>query len=192
MEFSRFDFTGRRDRRLHLSRSGVSPRLARNQGLPRSMGARSSGLCGFRRGAGVCRPLVTRASGLPRSRLRCLPGLKPPVWRQFLDLLRHLGGQGHGGLGGQCRDGMAPAGMDRPGLDPGNSSGDLGHIVGRWHDVGFAQVGPGHVDIGQPLGGGNRWPWNRAGGVICLRPRSGGQHRLRRHHVVDPGNCWSY
>ena len=51
MEFSRFDFTGRRDRRLHLSRSGVSPRLARNQGLPRSMGARSSGLCGFRRGA---------------------------------------------------------------------------------------------------------------------------------------------
>ena len=54
--------------------------------------------------------LVTRDRGLPRSRLGRrrfkglgLPRLEPLVRGQLLNLLIHLGGQGHGGPRGQRR-----------------------------------------------------------------------------------------
>ena len=77
MEFSRFAFTGR----------------AGHDGLPRSLFARASSLSRLRRVPGVPRPRLGRGCRLARF-----------LMGDLLDLLGHLGGQGHGGLGGQRRD----------------------------------------------------------------------------------------
>ena len=127
-KFSRFGPTGWRDpglnlgrlgrnARLHLPGSGVIPRLdlarlARYDGLPWSRSARRSGLSRLNRDAGFDLPrLHLRRSRLGRHRFEGLRlrRLEPLLRRQLLDLLGHLGGQGHGGLGGQRRARQAPA-----------------------------------------------------------------------------------
>ena len=128
LEFSRFGPNGWRGAGLNLGRlgrgaglgrsgSGVSPRLdlarlAGYDGLPRSRFAWRSGLSRLSRDAGFDLPRLH----LPRSRLGRrrferlrLRRLEPLLRRQLLNLLRHLGGQGHGGPGGQPRARQAPA-----------------------------------------------------------------------------------
>jgi hypothetical protein len=110
VEFSRFSLTGRRDPGLHLSRLGRSPRLhLPGFGVsPRLDWARLTGHDGrsrFDRGAKLAR--FRRGAGVPRSRLshRGFKGLRlrrlePLLRGQLLNLLGHVGGQGHGGPAG--------------------------------------------------------------------------------------------
>jgi len=128
LEFSRFGPNGWRGAGLNLGRlgrgagldrsgSGMSPRLdlarlAGYDGLPRSRFAWRSGLSRLSRDAGFDLPRLH----LPRSRLGRrrferlrLRRLEPLLRRQLLNLLRHLGGQGHGGPGGQPRARQTPA-----------------------------------------------------------------------------------
>jgi len=90
VEFSRFDLSGWRATGLHLDRFGRGPDLSR-----------------FRRGArlDLRRPHLSR---LRLGRRRRFEGLRlrrlePLLRRQLLNLLSHLGGQGHGGPRGQRR-----------------------------------------------------------------------------------------
>ena len=200
VEFSRFGPTGWRDAGLHLSRLGrdarlhlpgfgVSPRLdlARlatgYDGLSRSRFDRGPNRSSFRRGTGLSRSRLghRRFEGL---RLR---RLEPLLRGQLLNLLGHLGGQGHGGLGGQRRAREAPTRLPRRGLDPGNSGGEPGHIFGRRHEVGPVQVDLGHFGI-----------WRQPGWRQALALGQGRRdnlpdismavdHPTGRHHIVNPG-----
>jgi hypothetical protein len=156
VEFSRFDLTGCRATGLHLAR------LAGYDGLPRSRSARRDNLSRFSRGGRLPR------SGLGRRRrfegLR-LPRFEPLLRGQFLNLLGHLGGQGHGGLAGQSRARQTATRLQRRGLDPGNIGGKPGHIFGRRHEVGPVQVNLGHFGVWRQPG------WRQA---LALRPGPAG------------------
>ena len=147
--------------RLHRSGPGLSPRLD----LPRS-----------RLGRGC------RGKRLGFARHKLLLG------RQLLNLLGHLGGQGHGGPGGQRRARQAPSRLQRHGLDPGNSGGEPGHIFGRRHEIGPVQVNPGQFGI-----------WRQPGWRQALALGQGRRdnlpditmavdHPTGRHHIVNPGD----
>ena len=201
VEFSRFDLTGWRSTGLyltrfgrgawlHLSRLGLRarldlPRLGGYDGLPRSRSARQSGL-----------PRFSRSGRLPRSRLGCgcrgkrlgFTRHKLLLGRQLLNLLGHLRGQGHGGLGGQGRARQAASRLQRRGLDPGNSGGDPRHILGRWYEIGPVQVNPGQFGIWRQLrrrqaaalGQGRRDNLPDISMVV--------EHPPGRHHTVNPGD----
>ncbi len=73
--------------------------------------------------------------------------------RQLLDLLLLLWGQLHGSLGRQTGTRDSPSHrLGRQGRGLGNLGRQWRHILRGMDDVGLAQVGPGHVDVGQPLG----------------------------------------
>lgn len=135
MEFSRFSPADWWDAWLNLSRLGLGARLD----LPRlywyaRLHLSRSGMSP-RLGCGC------RGKRLGFARHKLLLG------RQLLNLLGHLGSQGHGGLGGQRRARQAPSRLQRHGLDPGNSGGEPGHIFGGRHEIGPVQVNLGHSDI---------------------------------------------
>ncbi len=125
---------------------------------------------------------------LPRSRLGRLPRLKPSLRRQLLDLLRHLGGQGHVALAGNAVTARPLACRHRPGLDPGNGGGDLGHISGRRHQVGLIQVGLGHLEIIHPVGRRQAVPLDQSRRDNLLEITMAVDHRTGRHHTVNPGD----
>lgn len=184
VEFSRFGRTGRRTTRSGRGAALDLPRLRRTAGLDLAR----FGLAARRR----------------RSRLGCrcrfegqgFARLNPLLRGQLLNLLLHLGGQLHGGPGGQGRTWNSLARPHRRGLDPGNLGGDPGHIPGRPQQIGSIQVDPGLPDIldlsgrrqPPPLSQGRRH--NLVEVAMPVHHRAGGDHIADIgdvHGVVDGG-----
>jgi hypothetical protein len=170
---------------LGRSGSGLSPRLDL---------ARLAGYDGLSRPGSARRSRLSRLH-LPRSRLGRhrferlrLRRLEPLFGRQLLDLLRHLRGQGHGGLSGQRRARQALARLSRPGLDPGNCGGDWGYIFGRRHEVGPVQVNPGHFGIGRQLRSRQALALGQGRRDNLPDISMAVDHPTGRYHTVNPGD----
>ena len=177
MEFSRFGFTGRLDPGMHLARLGRNARL----NLPR-LGA---GTPGWTCPGPVGRPGWT----CPGPGWVAFPGSTRRWRRQLLDLLRHLGGQGHGGLGGQRRDPARPRpGGTAPGWTRGIVAVTLGTFRGAGTRLGLFRLAWAILKFCTAVGRRQAVPLDQGRRDNLLEITMAVDHPTGRHHTVNPGD----